>query len=319
MIFRTFLAACFSIVQRCCARSSPSGFRHFQTESARKIRARLRGRSEPARTEDPCPPARKFRGARAEIPRHPCGKSASFRAEQPRNSSEKVKFSVSCTVHAIVDSCKLCCKFTVHCNINYEGTFCSMQDSLSCLPSAYNTYMYMHEPYQCIFCTVSVAFSGTFCTDVSDFDTTDSVTFYAGETKTSFPFIALCDTEEEGNEVVRLVLEVQEQDQHRIAVIGNDHIEVVTVGKRHTTAIPVPHSSVTVNVNADRNHLQVTFISCQRRQTTHTHMYDCIFFTQLCIIHVCTTLYNSHTDFTSALLSTLAVLQIITALQIQSR
>ena len=51
-------------------------------------------------TEDPRPaPARKIRGARAEFPRHPCGKSASFRAEQPRNSSEKVKFSVSCTVY----------------------------------------------------------------------------------------------------------------------------------------------------------------------------------------------------------------------------
>ena len=142
----------------------------------------------------------------------------------------------------------------------------------------------MHEPYQCIFCTVSVDFPCTFCTDVSDFDTNDSVTFYAGETKASFTFLASCDSEEEGNEVVRLELQVPERDRHRISIGGNDHIEVVIVGKRQTTAIPVPLSSVIVNVNADRNHFQVTFISCQRRQTTHTHTYNCIFFTQLCII-----------------------------------
>ena len=35
----------------------------------------------------------------AEVPQHPCGKSVSFRAEQPRNSSDKVKFSVSCTAY----------------------------------------------------------------------------------------------------------------------------------------------------------------------------------------------------------------------------
>ena len=159
-----------------------------------------------------------------------------------------------------------------------------MQDSLSCLPCAYNTYMYMHEPYQCIFCTISVAFSGTFCTDGSDFDTEDTVTFDAGKTTASFTFLASCDTEEEGNEVVRLVLEVQQQDRHRIAIIGNNQIEVVIVGKQHTTAIPIPHSSVIVNVNADRNYLQVTFISCQRRQTNTPHTCDCTFFTQLCII-----------------------------------
>ena len=167
-------------------------------------------------------------------------------------------------------------KCTVHCNINFEGTFCSMQDSLSCLPSAYNTYMYMHEPYQCIFCSISVDFPCTFCTDGSDFDTTESVTFNAGDTKASFPFLASCDSEEEGNEVVRLELEVPEQDQHRISIIGNDHIEVVIVGKRHTTAITVPHSSVIVNVNADRNYLQVTFISYQR-QTNTPHTCDCTF------------------------------------------
>ena len=113
---------------------------------------------------------------------------------------------------------------------------------------------------------ISVAFSCTFCTDV-----TDSVTFNAGETETFFSFLAICDTEEEGNEVVRLELQVPEQDRHRISIIGNDHIEVVIVGKRHTTTITVPLSSVIVNVNADRKHLQVTFISCQRRQTTLTH------------------------------------------------
>ena len=36
---RTILAVCFSILQPVVVRSSPSGFRHFQPESARKIRA----------------------------------------------------------------------------------------------------------------------------------------------------------------------------------------------------------------------------------------------------------------------------------------
>ena len=167
-----------------------------------------------------------------------------------------------------------------------------------------------------IFCTISVAFSGTFCTDVSDFDTAKSVRFNAGETEASFPFLASCDTEEEGNEVVRLELQVPERYRQRISIIGNDHIEVVIIGKRHTTAIPVPHSSVIVNVNANRNHLQVTFISCQRQTTlTHTTLY--VFHTTLYNSHTCTTPYDSHTDFTSALLSTLAVLQ-ITAIQIQA-
>ena len=138
--------------------------------------------------------------------------------------------------------------------------------------------MYMYEPYQCIFCTIGVAFSCTFCTDVSDFDTEDTVTFDAGKTTASFTFNALCDTVEEGNEVVTLVLEVQQQDQHRISIIGNDYIEVVIVGKRHTTAITVPLYSVIVNVNADRNHLQVTFISCQRRQTNTPHTHDSVQF-----------------------------------------
>ena len=152
--------------------------------------------------------------------------------------------------------------------------------------------MYMHEPYQCIFCTISVAFACTFCTDGSDFDTEDSVTFYAGETKASFPFFAHCDTVEEGNEVVKLVLEVRDEDQHRIAIIGNDHIEVVIVGKRHTTAITVPLSSVIVNVNADRNHLQVAYHAKDDRQTTLTHT-TLYIFAQLCIILTHVQLYNS--------------------------
>ena len=53
-------------------------FLPFQTESARKIRARLLGRSAPARTKDPRPPARKFRGARAEVPQHPRGTTMEF-------------------------------------------------------------------------------------------------------------------------------------------------------------------------------------------------------------------------------------------------
>ena len=67
------------------------------------------------RTEDSCPSARKIRArphgrsasTRAEVPWHPCRKSASFRAEQPRNSSEKVKFSVSCTVVVPADNAKV--------------------------------------------------------------------------------------------------------------------------------------------------------------------------------------------------------------------
>ena len=190
-----------------------------------------------------------------------------------------------CHLYSVFKSCKLSCKSTVPCNVNLKAhsVVCKTR-SLSCLPSAYNTYMYMYEPYQCIFCTFSVDFPCTFCTDVSDFNTKDTVTFDAGKTTASFPFNALCDTVEEGNEIVTLVLEVQKQDQHRISIIGNDHIEVVIVGKRHTTAITVPFSSVIVSVNADRNLLQVTFISCQRRQTNATHTYDCAFFAQLCII-----------------------------------
>ena len=121
---------------------------------------------------------------------------------------------------------------------------------------------------------ISVAFSCTFCTDVTDFTATDSVTFNAGETKASFPFLALCDLEEEGNEVVRLELEVQEQDRHRISIIGNDHIEVVIVGKRHTTPITVPLSSVIVIETTCKSH---SYHAKEGRQ-------DSIIFTQLCII-----------------------------------
>ena len=48
----------------CCARSSPSDFRHFQPESARKNCTR---------------PHEKSTSARVEVPQHPCGKSVSFR------------------------------------------------------------------------------------------------------------------------------------------------------------------------------------------------------------------------------------------------
>ena len=51
---------------------------------------------------------------------------------------------INCRLYSIFKSCKLCCKCTVHCKINFEGTVCIMQDSLSCLPRAYNTYMYVH-------------------------------------------------------------------------------------------------------------------------------------------------------------------------------
>ena len=131
---------------------------------------------------------------------------------------------------------------------------------------------------------ISVAFSCTFCTDVTDFTATDSVTFNAGETETFFSFLAICDTEEEGNEVVRLVLEVPEQDQLRICIIGNYYIEVVIIGKRHTTAISVPLSSVIVTVNADRNHLQITCIMPKKTDRQLSHIGLCIFFTQLRII-----------------------------------
>ena len=48
------LAMSFSILQHCCVRSSPSGFRHFQLESAWKICIRLYGRSPlPVRNNHP--------------------------------------------------------------------------------------------------------------------------------------------------------------------------------------------------------------------------------------------------------------------------
>ena len=50
---------------------------------------------------------RKFVSACAEDPRHSAQLSAGVRVEQPRNSSEKVKFSVSCTVYRYI--CKCAC------------------------------------------------------------------------------------------------------------------------------------------------------------------------------------------------------------------
>ena len=41
MIIRAILATCFLILQRCCARSSPSGFCHFQPEFARETGRQL--------------------------------------------------------------------------------------------------------------------------------------------------------------------------------------------------------------------------------------------------------------------------------------
>ena len=73
MIIQTILAMYFSILHHCWAWSLPSGFDHFQPDSARKIRVHVRGRAV-----------------------FPCGRSAQLSAdaciEQPRNSSEKVKF-----------------------------------------------------------------------------------------------------------------------------------------------------------------------------------------------------------------------------------
>ena len=54
----------------CCAQSLPSGFRHFQPESAQKIRSHPHGKSASACVESA--------STRAEVLRHPCGKSASF-------------------------------------------------------------------------------------------------------------------------------------------------------------------------------------------------------------------------------------------------
>ena len=154
--------------------------------------------------------------------------------------------------------------------------------------------MYLHEPYQCIFCTISVAFSGTFCTDGSDFNTAKSVRFNAGDTEASFPFLATCDTEEEGNEVVRLELQVPERYCQRIAISGNDQIEVVIVGKRHTTAITVPLSSVIVTVNADKNHLQVTYHAKEDRQLSHIRLCMILTHVQLCMIITHNSVYFLH-------------------------
>ena len=77
MIFRTILAAFLdplALLRTKFAFWFPPFSNRIRTEdscpSARKIRARPHGRSVPARTEDPRPPAQKFRGARVENPRH---------------------------------------------------------------------------------------------------------------------------------------------------------------------------------------------------------------------------------------------------------
>ena len=65
--------------------------------ATRKIRVRPCGKS--------AAPVWKIRSTRAENPRRSAQLSAGVRAEQPRNSSEKVKFSVSCTVRAVLRPC----------------------------------------------------------------------------------------------------------------------------------------------------------------------------------------------------------------------
>ena len=73
----------FSILQLCCARSSLSGSRHFQPKSV----------------EDSCLPTGKIHSQPAEDLCCTSQLSAGVCAKQPQNSSEKGKFSVSCTIH----------------------------------------------------------------------------------------------------------------------------------------------------------------------------------------------------------------------------
>ena len=72
----------FSILQHCCARSSLSGFRHFQPESARKIHVRPRERSPSA--------VRKIHVRPHNYPQMPVRSHGILR--------EMFKFSMSCTV-----------------------------------------------------------------------------------------------------------------------------------------------------------------------------------------------------------------------------
>ena len=85
MIIRAILAMSFLILQCCCARSSPSGFCHFQPESARETCVRLHGRSPPTRTENPRPPTWKSVALVQKICVIPHNYPQVSRAEQPRN------------------------------------------------------------------------------------------------------------------------------------------------------------------------------------------------------------------------------------------
>ena len=91
MIIRVILATCFLILEHCCARSSPLVSAMFNLNP--------HGRPMFICAENPHPPARKIRSTRAEDQRRSTQLSAGVHAEQPQNSSEEVKFSVSCTVH----------------------------------------------------------------------------------------------------------------------------------------------------------------------------------------------------------------------------
>ena len=95
---RTILATCFSTIQ-------PVVVHEVRLLVSAIFNPNLHGRSAPTHPENPCPPALnphspawKFRGTRAENPRRSSQLSAGVCAEQPWNSSEKIKFSVSCTV-----------------------------------------------------------------------------------------------------------------------------------------------------------------------------------------------------------------------------
>ena len=81
MIIQTILATCFSILQ-------PAVAHEVRLLVSAIFNPNPHGRSTPARTENPRPPVRKFRGTRAENPRRSAQLSAGVRAEQPWNSSE---------------------------------------------------------------------------------------------------------------------------------------------------------------------------------------------------------------------------------------
>ena len=108
MIIRMILAKCFSILQ-------PVVAHEVRLLVSAIFNPNLHGRSTPTRTENPRLPARKFRGTRAENPCRSAQLSAGVRSEQPQNSSEKVKFSVSCTVHETVGVCITVCVHVCAC------------------------------------------------------------------------------------------------------------------------------------------------------------------------------------------------------------